>query len=95
MAVLFARFKVADLERFRRVHAKAGAVHGNFGLIEAVWQSVDDPLSLTIAIRGGTKEIEAWLRSPERTELSRELEVESIGESWLTDEMFPEGEYGI
>lgn len=95
MAVLFARFKVADLERFKRVHAKAGAVHGNFRLTEAVWQSVDDPLSLTISIRGGRTEIEGWLDSPERMEPSRELEAESIGERWLTDELFPDGEYGI
>ena len=95
MAVLFARFKVADLESFKRLHSKVGAAQSAYRLTEAVWQSVDDPRSLTITIRGSRKDIERWLKSTERAQLSLELEVDSSGGNWLTQELFSEGEYGI
>lgn len=85
MAILFARYKVADLASFKGVHAKVGAAHAAYGLTEAVWQNIDDPRSLTIAIRGGRTEIEASLRSPERTRLSQQPEVESANGNWLAE----------
>ena len=94
MAVMFARLKVVDLDNFRAVHVKTESAHRRHNITESVWQDADDPLSLTIAIRGKRADIEAWRASPERARLAQELMVERAGESWLTEELFAKGEYG-
>jgi hypothetical protein len=94
LAVLFARIKVADLDNFRAVHKKAGELHARYRLTETVWHDVSDPRSLMIAIRGSHEDIAAWRASSERARLSGQLKLESADGSWLTEEMFAEGEYG-
>jgi hypothetical protein len=88
MTVLFARIKVADLDSFKAVHAKAIKMQERFGITEKVWQDTNDPTSLTIAITGRKEDIAAWRESPERAQLAAELRVESSDGNWLTDELF-------
>ena len=93
MATLFGRIVVADVEQYKVVHARAEQPHRKYGITESVYQDAADPRSLTIVIKGEVNGIESWMKSPERAELAASLKVESAGERWMTDEMFPEGVY--
>lgn len=93
MAMLFGRLVVADLDEFKAVHAQVEAAHRKYRVSEAVYQDAEDPRSLTVLIRGARKDIEAWLKSPERAALASKLRVNSSGGAWIAEELFPDGVY--
>lgn len=93
MAVLFARFKVADMDAFKSVHCKTRSAHAKYNITETVWHDIDDPRSITIAIRGSKDDIDTWRNSDERSALAKKLKTVGDSESWLAQELFAEGNY--
>jgi hypothetical protein len=93
MATLFARLVVADLDEFKAVHMQVEAAHKKYRVSEAVYQDVEDPRSLTVLIRGERRNIEAWLKSPERAALASKLRISSSAGTWTAEELFPDGVY--
>ncbi len=85
--VRFTRLRVEDLATFMRIHEQAMAAQTEFGLEENVYQSVDDPSSLTVVIRGDADAIESWLTSGTRAALAKELKLIDKPVSWNATEL--------
>ncbi len=81
------RIRVKDLEAFKAIHARAITAQEKFGVDEVVYQSVDDPRSMTVVITGERRALKSWLESPERASLAKLLELEADPVTWQATEL--------